>query len=335
MVVAALAVVVFVLVALRLIVLPVFIALLLSTLLVPVADSLRTRGVPSLLATWLTMLGSLGLIAGVVYLLAPQIASELDDLGRDLRRGTEDVVTWLAEGPLDLTRAEIDRYIDEAVSQLQENRRSLVSGAFRGAYLLVELVAGLLLALMVTFFFVKDGEGIARAGLSLFPSGRRDAIRELGGRAWQVLGGYIRGTAIVGLVDAFAIGLALLILGVPLVAPLVIITFLGAFFPLVGAFLAGLVATLVALVTQGFVAAAILAAVTLAVQQIEGDILQPVVLGRAVSLHPLVILLSLTAGAVVAGVAGAFLAVPLAAVVAAVVGYFRDAEDEAPVETTA
>jgi putative heme transporter len=331
-VVAAVTLIVYILVTLRLIVLPVFIALLLCTLLVPVAERLRRMGLPSLLATWVTMLLSIGLIALLVFFMAPQIADELDDLGRDVRRGTEDVVAWLTQGPLDLQRAEIDRYIDRISEQLRASQSSLVSGALKGAYLFVELVAGLLLTLVLTFFFVKDGERISKAFVGLFPRERRDGVREVAGRAWQTLGAYIRGTAIVGLVDAAAIGLALVILGVPLVLPLVVITFFGAFFPLVGAVVAGTFAALVALVTEGFVAAAIVAAVTLVVQQVEGDVLQPIVLGRAVQLHPLVILLSLTAGAIVAGIAGAFLAVPVAAVLAVVVGYFRSKDAEPAVE---
>jgi predicted PurR-regulated permease PerM len=151
-------------------------------------------------------------------------------------------------------------------------------------------------------------------------------------RSWDALGAYIRGTAIVGLVDAVAIGGTMLVLGVPLVAPIAVITFFGAFFPLVGAVVAGVIAALVALVTTGFVPALILAAATIVVQQVEGDVLQPLVLGRAVHLHPLVILLSLTGGAIVAGIAGAFLAVPVAAVVSVAVAHLRGREPDTVAE---
>ncbi|MBW3595532.1 MAG: AI-2E family transporter, partial [Actinobacteria bacterium] len=321
--VAAVAVVVYALVVLRLVVIPIFIAVLLATLLVPLAERLRTRGVPSLVATWLVFVGAIGAVVALVSVLAPQVADQLDDLGQDVREGAEAVVTWLVDGPLDLSRNEIDRYIDQVSEQLQERRSRLISGAFRGAYLLVEVIAGLLLTLVLTFFFVKDGDQISNALVGLFPRDRRTDVRAIGRRAWEALGAYMRGTALVGVVDATAIGLALLILGVPLVLPLAIITFFGAFFPLVGAVVAGIVATLVALVTKGFVAALILVGVTIAIQQIEGDVLQPIVLGRAVKLHPVMILLSITAGAIVAGVAGAFLAVPIAAVTSASVAYVR------------
>lgn len=324
-VVAAAAVIVYILVTLRLIVIPAFIALLLSTLLVPVADRLKRAGVPPLLAAGMTFFGGIGLMGAIVFLIAPQVADQLGNLGRDARRGIEDVVTWLVKGPLDLTRAEVDNYLSQIGRQISENRSSFVSGGLRGAYLLVEIIAGAMLTFVMTFFFIKDGDHISRGVLGLFSEDRHDALIEVGARSWRALSAYIRGTAIVGLVNAAVIGVALLILGVPLVLPLVIITFLGAFFPLVGAVVAGALGTLVALVTVGVVPAAIVAGVTIVVQQVEGDVLQPLVLGRAVKLHPLVILLSLTAGAIIAGVAGAFLAVPIAAVVSASVAYLREA----------
>ncbi|HEX2294277.1 MAG TPA: AI-2E family transporter [Actinomycetota bacterium] len=325
-VLAAALVLVYVLVVLRLIFIPIVVALLISTLLVPLAERLRRRGLPSLVATWVVFAGSVGLFAGIVYLIAPAIAGELDNLGRDVRRGTEDVLAWLAEGPLELSRAEVEGYIDQVSDQLRERQSSIVSGALRGAYLLVEIVVGALLTGVLTFFFVKDGNRIATALLEMFPERRHDDIRTVGRRSWEALGAYIRGTAVVGLVDAVAIGGTMLVLGVPLVAPIAVITFFAAFFPLVGAVVAGVMAALVALVTTGFVPALVLAAATVVVQQVEGDVVQPLVLGRAVRLHPLVILLSLTAGAIVAGIAGAFLAVPIAAVAAVAVAHLRGRE---------
>lgn len=331
---AALAVLVYVLVVLRLIVIPMFVALLLATLLVPLAERLRGRGVPSLVATWLVFVGGIGAMVGLIFVVAPEVADQLDDVGEDVRKGAEDVITWLGDGPLNLSRDDVNRYLAQIADQVREQQSSLVSGAFRGAYLLVEVVAGLLLTLVLTFFFVKDGERISKALTGFFPRDRRGDVRAIGRRAWDALGAYMRGTAVVGVVDAVAIGIALLVLGVPLVIPLAIFTFFGAFFPLIGAVIAGIVATLVTLVTKGFVAALIVAGVTVAIQQLEGDVLQPIVLGKAVKLHPVVILLSITAGAIVAGVAGAFLAVPLAAVVSATVSYLRgDREEAVPSET--
>ncbi|MDQ4095172.1 MAG: AI-2E family transporter [Actinomycetota bacterium] len=332
---AAAVVLVYVLVALRLVFIPVFVALLASTLLVPVANALRRRRVPSLLATWITMLGAIGIFAGAIYVIAPQVADQFDDIAEEVRTGAEDVITWLTEGPLDLTRAEIEGYLDQAGEALRARQDDLVSGAFKGAYLVIEGITGFILTLVLLFFFIKDGERISNAFLGLFKGERREDVREIASRSWTALGAYIRGTAIVGVVDAIFIGAGLLIMGVPLVLPLAIITFFAAFFPLVGAVIAGIIATLVALVTKGFLAAAVIAGVTIAVQQIEGDVLQPIVLGRAVNLHPLVILLSLTAGAIVAGIAGAFLAVPVAALTTVVVGYFRAKERPPPQDVVA
>lgn len=325
-VVAAAVIFLYAFVTLRLILIPMVVALLISTLLVPLAERLRKRRLPSLVATWIVFAGALGLVAGIGSLIAPAIAGELDNLGRDVRRGTEDVLTWLTEGPLDLSRAEIDGYIDQLSEQLREQRSSIVGGALKGAYVVVEIVIGALLTAVLTFFFVKDGSRIANGILEMFPERRHDDIRAVSKRSWEALGAYIRGTAIVGLVDAIAIGGTMLVLGVPLVAPIAVITFFGAFFPLVGAVVAGVIAALVALVTTGFVPALVLAAATIVVQQVEGDVIQPLVLGRAVNLHPLVILLSLTAGAIVAGIAGAFLAVPVAAVAAVAVAHLRGRE---------
>ena len=325
-VVAALVIFLYVFVTLRLILIPMVVALLISTLLVPLAERLRKRGLPPLLAAWIVFAGALAALAGIVSLIAPAIAGELDNLGRDVRRGTEDVLTWLTEGPLDLSRAQIDGYVDQLSEQLREQRSSLVSGAFKGAYLVVEIVVGTILTAVLTFFFVKDGSRISNALLDMFPRRRHDDIRAVSKRSWEALGAYIRGTAVVGLVDAVAIGGTMLVLGVPLVGPIAVITFFAAFFPLVGAVVAGVIAALVALVTTGFVPALVLAAATVVVQQVEGDVIQPLVLGRAVNLHPLVILLSLTAGAIVAGIAGAFLAVPVAAVAAVAVAHLRGRE---------
>ena len=278
---------------------------------------------------------AIGLFIGAVFIIVPQVADELDALGQEARKGAEDVITWLTEGPLDLTQQEVDDYIDEASAQLSAQRGSLISGAFKGAYVVFEMIAGFLLTVVLVFFFVKDGKRISNAILNLFSEERRADIRTVGERSWTALGAYIRGTAIVGVVDAIFIGGGLLIMGVPLVVPLTIITFFAAFFPLVGAVVAGILATLVALVTKGFIAAAVIAGVTILVQQIEGDVLQPIVLGRAVNLHPLVILLSLTGGAIIAGVAGAFLAVPIAAVTTVVVGYMRDKKRPPPQDVAA
>ncbi|HEX2235062.1 MAG TPA: AI-2E family transporter [Actinomycetota bacterium] len=317
------------LIKLRVVVLPAIVALLITTILQPLASWLRARGWPRLLAAWAVLLAALVVVGGVFGLLAPQVASELGEVGQRARQGFEDVVEWLAEGPLDLSRSEIDRYLDQALDQVGQNTSAITSGVVAGAVALGEAVAGALLTLVLVFFFVKDGDGMFEWLTDRLGARVRPHAREVGERAWRALGGYVRGTAVVAVVDAVVIGIGLLLIGVPLVMPLAVLTFFGGFFPLVGAVAAGALAALVALVTNGVVDALLVVALTTAVQQIEGDVLQPIVLARSVRLHPVVILLSLTAGAVLAGIAGAFLAVPVAAVATVVGGYFRERDEGA------
>lgn len=311
------------LIKLRVVVLPVIVALMISTLLQPLAAWLRARGWPRALAAWAVLVAALVLVAGLFAVLAPQVASEVGEVGQRARQGFADIVNWLAEGPLDLSRSEIDRYVDQGLDRIGENSSAITSGVVAGAIAVGELVAGALLTLVLVFFFLKDGDGMFEWITDRLGERVRPHAREMGQRAWRALGGYVRGTALVATVDGVLIGIGLLVIGVPLVVPLAVLTFFGGFFPLVGAVAAGALAALVALVTNGVVDALLVVALTTAVQQIEGDVLQPIVLGRAVRLHPVVILLSLTAGAVLAGIAGAFLAVPVAAVATVVGGYLR------------
>jgi predicted PurR-regulated permease PerM len=219
---------------------------------------------------------------------------------------------------LELSREEINRYRTQIVEQMQASSSSIASGVLAGAILAGEVIAGLLLVLVLVFFFVKDGEKMCRYGLDQVREENQELLAALGDRVWVTIGGYVRGTALVALADAVIIGVGLLIIGVPLVLPLALLVFFGAFFPLVGAVLAGSVAVLVALVSGGPTDALLALGVVVIVQQVEGDVLAPLVLGRAVRLHPVVIIGALTGGAVIGGLIGAFLAVPVAAVAVAV-----------------
>jgi putative heme transporter len=181
---------------------------------------------------------------------------------------------------------------------------------------------------VLTFFFLKDGTRLWDWVVELFHEDRQPVLREVGDRSWAVLSAYVRGVFLVACIDAVLIGAALLIVGVPVAMPLIVLTFVAAFFPILGAFVAGAAAVLVALVANGTVAALVILAVIVAVQQLEGNVFYPVVVGRKLRLHPVGILLALTAGGVLAGVAGAFLAVPVAAVTAAVIDYTRERREE-------
>ena len=314
----------YVLVQLRLVVLPVLAALFLATVLMPVCDFMRRR-VPGALAALLTILAAVLVLAGLSALLAPPVADELGDLEASFREGLAEVGSTLEN--VGISQADIDDAIDNGLQTLEDNSGPIGQGVVSGALLVVEVIAGLLLGLVLLFFFLKDGSRIWSWLVDLLPSRHREDAQEVGRRGWSTLGHYLRGVALVALFDAVVIGVALAVLGVPLVLPLAVLTFFSAFFPLVGAVTAGFVAALVALVSEGVVTALIVVAVITAVQQLEGDVIYPVVVGRIIELHPVAILLVLTAGAVMAGVIGALFAVPVAAVTWTAVKYFRGEAD--------
>jgi len=324
LVAAALAVALLLLVQLRLVVLPVIAALFAATALAPPARWLRARGLPAALAALTVMALAIGALVGVMAAIVPTVADELDSFGASARQGLEQVVSWLTAGPLSLSEADIDRGLDQAIDRLRDSGGIVAGGAVSGALLIAELVAGLLLTVTLLFFFLRDGAKLWSWLVGLAPAARRADVEEIGRRGWTTLGRYLRGVSIVALVDAVLIGVALAIIGVPLVLPLMILTFLAAFIPLVGAVVAGGLAALVALVAQGPLAAVIVVAVVTVIQQLEGDVIYPLVVGQSIDLHPVAVLLALTAGTVVAGIVGALLAIPVAAVVWTGVSYLRE-----------
>ncbi|EYR62298.1 membrane protein [Actinotalea ferrariae CF5-4] len=295
-----------------LLVIPLLIATIIAAAVAPVVRWLRGRGVHSTLATSIAMVVGVGTLALVLWFVGRAVRNEWDELRTRAVEGFDELQRWLTEGPLQLD----DGQITAAREQLGELASSdaVQSGAVAGATALAEVVTGTVLALVVLFFLLRDHRRIWEFFLRpLEPDVRRRADR-IGVSAVDVLGGYVRGISIIALVDAFFIGLALFILGVPLALPLAVLVFLGAFIPILGATLAGTFAALVALVSDGPVTALIVIGVVVAVNQLEGNFLEPVVLGRALHLHPLAVLLALTAGTILSGIVGALLAVPLAAV---------------------
>lgn len=315
--------------ALRLVVFPVIVALFLTVALAVPARALRRRGLPPLAAAWAVFLGFLAAVAGVVALVVPALADEFSQIPPTIADAFGRIETWLVEDspvPVDQAR------LDQLQSQLGETLRNSVSspGGFvlQGAVLFAEVVAGLLLALVLTFFFVKDGERFQRAALGAFPEERRELVGRLAGRAWETLAGYLRGAAALGAVEATIMGITLVAVSGGLILPVVVLTFVAAFVPFVGAAAAGIVAVLVTMVTAGFVPALIVAGVALVVQQLDNDLLAPVVYGKALDLHPVVVLLAVAGGASVAGFVGAFLAVPVTATVVNVTAEAREATAE-------
>ena len=321
-----------VLLELRVVTVPIFIALLFTTVLQWPVGVLRRRGWPPLLATWVSLLGAVLVVAGGIAALVPAFLDQTDELGDRVDEGIAEIEEWLETGPLGIEDPDLRAAVDTGVDRvLAAEPGTLVDGVTLAA----EVLAGGLLALVMVFFFVKDGPHITEWAVRQIPEQRRETSRRAGRAAWSALGAYVKGTLVVGIVNGTVIGIGLAVLGVPLALPLAVITALSAFFPLVGAVVAGTLAALVALVTGGVVQALVVVGLTVAVQQIEGDVLSPIVMGRALRLHPLVILVALTVGAVAAGILGAFLAVPVTGAIAAAIGAVRQSpgkviDDAAP-----
>lgn len=307
---------------LSLVVVPFLLALFPAAVLSGPTTRLKKR-MPDALATFVVLLGFLALLGGLIALLAPSVARELDGVVESAQDGARRVQDFLEQGPLGFQPIQVDQLLQQAQDRLAdtEGLTATVLGALGS---LVEGVTGLLLGVVVLFFYLKDGPRMARWLRDLFPERVRADAEAIGERTWQTVGGFIRGQLLVALVDAFFIGIGILVLGVPLAVPLIVLVFAGGLFPIVGAVISGLLAVLVALATTGVTQALILLAVILVVQQVEGDVLAPIVFGRTVQLHPLAILAALTAGGVLLGVLGAFIAIPLAASASRAVGYLRE-----------
>jgi len=309
---------------LKIVVLPIIVALLATTLLLAPTSWLRARPrVGDGLAAAATMLAAFLVVVAIGAAVVPTLVGQSDELGAGLQDGVREATNLLSEPPLNLSEREIRARVDAGIERLRENSGPLTRGLQSGAIILGEIITGLIVAVMLTFFFLKDGGSMWRWLVGLAPRHRRENMDEIGHRVFAALGGYVRGIAMVGLVDAVLIGIALAIIGVPLVIPLMILTFFGAFVPLVGAFVAGLAAVLIALVFNGVVPALIVLGVIVVIQQVEGDVLYPLLMGRTMPLHPAVILIALTAGGILAGIIGVFLAVPVAGSAAVVLDYVR------------
>ncbi|HSK36684.1 MAG TPA: AI-2E family transporter [Actinomycetota bacterium] len=318
------------LVRLQLVVVPVIVALFLTAVLLPPVDWLRDRGWPSAAATAAVLLAAVLGLAGAGYLLAVQVIPQLGQLSGQVSDSVDQLQDWLISGPIGLSQDQLLDLLERGQQELQERSDMLVQRALGWTTLLVELVAGALFAVVLAFFFLKDGRRMVDAAMARVggPAGRR--LRPAGRRAWDTMGGYLRGVAVVGVVDGALIGLALVLLGVPLALPLAVLTAVGAFLPIVGAVVAGALAALVALVSKGPVTALVVVGVTVLVQQLEGNLLQPVVMGRSLDLHPVAVMLALSVGGILGGIVGAVLAGPVVAVATAGIGGWADAGAEEP-----
>ncbi|MDP8977468.1 MAG: AI-2E family transporter [Actinomycetota bacterium] len=304
-------------------VIPLLLALFPAAVLAPPTGALKSRGMPPAAAALGVLVGSLLLLAAAVALLAPAVAEELPQIRRQLISGYEQATRYLEAGPFGFEPIEMSEITGRIHEQLLQ-AEGLVSGVFGAAAAVAEGFAGLVFGLVALFFYLKDGEKMAAWARDLFPEGVRADVDRIGTGSWHTLGAYFRGQVLVALSDAVLIGLGLLLLRVPLVLPLAVVVFVGGLFPIIGAVVAGSVAILVGLATGGLLTALAVLALVIGVQQLEGHVLAPVLLGRATHLHPLAVLVSLTAGAILLGVLGAFIAVPVAASIARSVGYLRE-----------
>ncbi|MGW1682129.1 AI-2E family transporter [Saccharopolyspora sp. NPDC002376] len=296
------------------VVIPVAIAMLMTALLAPAVSRLTRHGVPRALSTALVMITGLAVVGGVLTFVINAFIAGFPDLQQQVIASLTALKTQLAQSPLHINDAQIDNYLRQAQEWLQANQAMLTSGALSTAGTFGNFLTGLVLALFTLIYFLYDGRGVWLFVTKLAPKNVRHKLDVAGCRGFKALVGYVRATAMVAVVDALGIGTGLVILGVPLAVPLAALVFLGGFVPIVGAVASGAVAVLVALVTKGWVTALILIGVVLLVQQVEGNILQPLLLGRAVQLHALAVVLAISIGAVVSGIVGALLAVPLVAV---------------------
>lgn len=326
----ALAGLVYLLWVFRLVTIPIFVALLLTALMQPGVAWLRRVGAPRLLATVVVFFGGIALVGGLFYLLGSLLAAGFSDLSQTITGGIRQAGQWLQASPLSDVGgiASVSDLTDRAEQWIRNNSQRLTQGAVTTVSMTARILTGLLLALIICLFFLYDGARIWGWVVRLFPAGARDRIDGAGRSAWGVLAGYVQGTIIVALFDGVLITLILVLVGLPtsLALPLGVLVFFGAFVPLVGAFVTGVLAVLVALLTEGLVAGLIVLAGIVAVQQLEGNVLQPFVVGRMLRLHPLAVLLAVTAGGIVGGIAGVVVAVPLAAVINTVATYFARTE---------
>lgn len=306
------------------VVLPLVLALFVTTLLWPAAKFLRKHKWPPALAALTVVLAFFVLILGVGAVIVLPVAAQAQEVTDGIGGGLESVQDWLAGPPLNLGDDQVGAAIDEGLQRIQDSAGDIVSIVLGGVSAVGNALIVLVLILTLVFFYLKDGP-------QFLPwladqTGRRAAphVTELGERYYASLASFMSTQVIVGLIDAVFIGVGLLVVGVPLVLPLAVLTFVGAFIPIIGAFVAGVVAVLVALVSNGFTAALIVLAIIVIVQQLEGNVFQPILQSRSLNLHAAIVILAVIAGGNLAGITGAFLAVPVAALIAITWRYARD-----------
>ncbi|WP_393072116.1 AI-2E family transporter [Streptomyces sp. LN704] len=306
----------------RLVVLAFVVALLITALLEPTVSRLQRRGLPRGLATAVTAICGFLVLGLVGWFVVWQVLDNVDSLSGRLQDGVEQLKQWLLQSPFHVTEKQIND-VAKNLSDAIGSTSQITSTGLQGVTVLAEVLTGMLLTMFSTLFLLYDGRRIWEWTLKLVPAEARPGVASAGPRAWRTLTAYARGTMIVAFIDALFIGVGIYFLGVPLAVPIGVVIFLSSFVPLVGAVASGAIAVVVALVTQGVFTALMVLVVVLLVQQIEGHVLQPFILGQAVRVHPLAVVLAVATGGLVAGIGGAVVAVPLVAVVNTVVGHLH------------
>lgn len=304
---------------LRLVAVPILFALVFAALLWPLRRRLTEHRVPDTVAAVLLISLVVALVAGVASIASIGVGNQL---AGDVRweETVASVEKWVVDGPLGLTQAEVDEYREQLTDRVSSGAMNMGMSRARVA---VDVVGSMVLTVLLVFFALKDGPQIWRFIEDRVRPGRRRAVSRAGAAAFEALGGYARGITVAGIIDGAAVGITMALLGVPLALPFAVLTFFAAYLPIVGATIVGALSTVVALVTVGPQAAIILAVATLAIQQIEGDVVLPMVMSSQVRLHPAVVLVVLALGGAAAGVIGALVSVPIAAMGSAALRSFR------------
>ncbi len=304
-------------------ILPACLGLILATILWPATRSLR-RVLPPAAAAISVILVGVAALGAVAATLVALVTAQTDDLVQAVVEGLEDLQDWTTGPPLDLGDDQLGALIDRTTNQLQDHAQDIAAWTLSGITTAGSLTVTAVLAVVICFFFLKDGPAYLPWLSQWLPDRAAHHTAEMSTRIWGVLGGFIRAQAAVGLADGIGIGLGLLALGVPLAIPLAVLTFAGAFIPIIGAFVTGALAVLVALVTNGVTTALVVVGLVVLVQQLESNVLSPMLMGRTLRLHPGLVILAVTAGSSLFGVMGAFLAVPVLAIFTTLARYGRE-----------
>lgn len=308
---------------------PISIALLGAALLSPLVDWMQRFGVPRSLGVVVALVGSLGLLAGIMTFVVEQFVVGVPQLSDEFKASVHEIQDWLINGPAHMSNEQIRNAGDTIVKTIESNQDTLTNGALTTATVIGEFFTGTFLTLFILIFFIYGGDQIWQFVTRIVPRQQRDKVRTAGRLGFGTLTGFVRATVLVAAVDAIGIGSGLAILSVPLALPLASLVFIGAFIPIIGSFIAGSVAVFIALMTKGAVTALIVLGITVAVMQLEGHVLQPLLMGRAVRIHPLAVVLAIATGIVLAGIAGGLLAVPFVAVLnTAMRSLLADSPDE-------